>query len=269
VLRLLHRLVPEPLRRALYRHLPDRAWAWVQRATKFREAPLDPRPLARIAKAPLDRLGDPEFMTQELLPAMGLTKREAPHMMPAHLQPRVGRGVQPMQFPNQFGPYLAEMTGAGIRSYVEVGLDQGGAFAITVEILRRFGLRRALGVDLVPPRLLRYWSRPEVMFAQVDSHSQEFVDLLREHAPIDLALIDGDHTEAGVRSDFDALRPYTRILAFHDIVQQYGIAVDVGRVWRAIRREHAHEYVFREFTEQYPELPGARLGIGLAIRRQR
>ena len=132
VLRLLDRVVPERLRRALYRHLPDRVWCWLQRATKYREAPLDPKPLARIAKEPLDRLSDPEFMSQELLPAMGLTKHEAPHMMPAHLRPRVGRGVQPMQFPNQFGPYLAEMTRAGIRSYVEVGLDRGGAFAITV-----------------------------------------------------------------------------------------------------------------------------------------
>jgi hypothetical protein len=267
VFRVLDRLVPERLRRAVYRHLPDRIWGWVQRATAYREAPLDPKPLARIAREPLERLRDPEFMSRELLPAMGLTKREAPHMMPAHLQPRVGRGVQPIQFPNQFGPYLAAMTEAGIRSYVEVGLDQAGSFAITVEVLRRFGLRRALGVDLVPPPLLRLWSRPEVSFAQVDSHSQEFVALLREHAPIDLAFIDGDHSEAGVRSDFETLRPYTRILAFHDIVQDYGVAVDVGRVWKAIRQEHAHEYVFREFTDQYPGLPGARLGIGLAIRR--
>jgi methyltransferase family protein len=251
----------------VYRHLPASVWVLVLRATSYREAPLDPKPLARIEAEPLDRLADPEYMANELLPTMGLTTTAAPDLYPVHLHGHVGRGVQPIQFPNQFGPYLAEMTSAKVHSYLELGVEQGGSFAITVEVLRRFGLRRAIGVDLVPPLLLQYWHRPEVTFVQIDSHSPEFIDVVSANAPIDLALIDGDHSEEGVRSDFEALRPYVRILAFHDIVQEYGFP-GVGRVWTWIRAEHANEYEFREFVEQYPGLLGPRLGIGVAIRRE-
>jgi Methyltransferase domain len=232
----------------------------------YRDAPLDANPLARIATEPLHRLSDPHHLTHELLPALGLTTHAAPDLFPAHLNASVGRGVQSIQFPNQFGPYLAAMTNAGIESYLEVGVEQGGTFAITVEVLRRFGLRQAIAVDLTPPAILDQWRRPEVSFVQVDSHSTAFAELVRQHAPIDLALIDGDHSEEGVRSDFEMLRPFSRILAFHDIAQEYGFP-GVGRVWRSLKETCTDEYEFQEFTDQYPELLGPRLGIGVARRR--
>ena len=262
----LKRTAYRPIKRALFRRVPDAVWWPLQRATRFRHAPLDAAPLARIASAPLDRLADPDFLTHEILPAMGLTTWGALEpVFPRHLRSRVGRGVQAIQFPNQFGPYLAAMTQAGVTSYVEIGVDRGGTFAITVEVLRRFGLRRALAVDVFVPPILEQWSRPEVEFVQLDSRSPAFADLLRERAPIDLALIDGDHLEDGVRSDFDALRPHARMLAFHDIVQEYGWP-GVGRVWGSIREEYSDGYEFTEFVADYPEIPHARMGIGLAAR---
>jgi hypothetical protein len=198
---------------------------------------------------------------------MGFTSHAAPDLFPTHLHPYVGRGVQSIQYPNQFGPYLAAMTQADVHSYLEVGVEHGGTFAITVEVLRRFGLRYALAVDIGPtPLLLRRWNRPEVAFVSVNSHSPAFIDLLRERGPFDLAFIDGDHSEEGVRADFEVVRLHARMLAFHDIVQSYGFA-GVGRVWRSIRKEHADEYEFREYTAQYPGLPGDRLGIGLVTHR--
>lgn len=248
--------------------LPGWAWYGLQRATSYLNAPVDPAPLARIASEPPSRLSDAEYLTHTLLPAMGLTSLSAPELFPPHLHPCVGRGVQSIQFPIQFGPFLAEMTRANVRSYLEVGVEHGGTFAITVEVLRRFELRHALAVDLGPmPLLMRRWSRPEADFVAVNSHTPAFIELVQERGPFDLALIDGDHSEAGVRADFEAVRPHARMLAFHDIVQSYGFP-GVGRVWRAIREEHAAEYDFHEFVEQYPELPGLRLGIGLAVRRR-
>ena len=256
-----------PLKRALFRSVPEAAWWPLQRATRFRHAPLDAAPLARIASEPLDHLSDPDYLTHGLLPGMGLSTWSALEpVFPRHLRSKVGRGVQAIQFPIQFGPYLAAMTQAGITSYLELGVDGGGAFAITVEVLRRFGLRRAVAVDLYVPPILEQWRRPEVEFVQMDSHSPAFVDLLRDRAPIDLAFIDGDHLEEGVRRDFDALRPHARMLAFHDIVQEYGWP-GVGRVWSSIREEYPDEYGFREFVAHYPEVPHARMGIGLAVRR--
>jgi hypothetical protein len=197
---------------------------------------------------------------------MGLSPHAAPGLFPVHLRGRVGRGVQSLQFPNQFGPYLAAMTLGEVHTYLEVGVERGGTFAITVEVLRRFGLRKAIAVDLERPAILDHWHRPEVLFARMDSRSREFAELVREHAPVDLAFVDGDHSEEGVRSDFEALRPHTRILAFHDIAQEYGYP-GVGRVWRSIQENHAEEYRFQEFTAYYPELHMPRLGIGVAVRR--
>jgi len=260
------RHVPEGVKRRVYEWLPDRAWCQLQRRVGYGFAPVNPAPLARIASEPLERLSDSVFLTDDLLPAMGLTAHAAPEFFPAHLLRRVGRGVQSAQFPIQFAPYLATMTRAGVRSYLELGVDRGGTFAITVELLRRFGLERAVAVDLERPPILERWSRPEVTFAQVDSHTPAFGELVRVHAPIDLAFIDGDHSEDGVRRDFEALRPYSRMLAFHDIIQEYGFP-GVGRVWRSIKEEHSDEYEFSEFTKYYSKVANTRLGIGVAIRR--
>ena len=257
--------VPEGLRHAVRRHTPGWVWYRLQRATSYLEGPLDPTPLRRLETETLDRLRDPHALAEEILPEMGLTSLN-PELYPPRLRPFMGRGVQSIQFPNQLGPYLAAMTALGIESYLEVGVEHGGTFAITVEILRRFGLRRALAVDLGPtPLLLRRWERPEVTFAAMNSHSPAFAELLAAHGPFDLALIDGDHSEEGVRQDFETIRPHARVLALHDIVED--VHAGVGRVWRAIRQDYADEYEFREFTAQYPELGGPRLGIGVAVRR--
>jgi cephalosporin hydroxylase len=228
--------------------------------------PLDASPLERIRSERLALLRDRDYLSNDLLPAMGVTNVAAPHLFPPELAHRVGRGLQPIQLPIQFGAYLTAVADQHVHSYLEIGVEHGGAFAITVEYLRRFGLRRALAVDLGPtPLLFRKWSRPEVTFVAVDSHSAAFGEVLREHGPFDLALIDGDHEEAGVWADFEAVRPHARILAFHDIVEA-GFP-DVGRVWRAVKDGYADEYSFHEFTEQYPDAPFPKLGIGLAIRK--
>jgi methyltransferase family protein len=258
--------IPEGIRLAIRRRTPGWAWYRLQLATSYLEAPLDPTPLRRIESEPLDRLRDPEVLSEDLLPEMGLTSLHE-ELFPPRLRSRMGQGVQSIQFPSQLGPYLATVADAGVVSYLEVGVEHGGTFAITVEFLRRFGLRRALAVDLGPtPLLFRRWKRPEVSFAAMNSHSPAFAALLRDQGPFDLALIDGDHSEEGVRQDFETVRPHARMLALHDIVEE--AHAGVGRVWSAIREEYADEYEFREFTAQYPELDWARLGIGLAIRRK-
>ncbi len=196
---------------------------------------------------------------------MGLTSLN-PALFPSELAVHLGSGVQSIQFPIQLAPYLAKLTTANVRSYLEVGVEHGGTFAITVEVLRRFGLERALAVDLGPtPLLFRRWKRPGVGFAAVDSHTPAFERVLARHGPFDLAMIDGDHSEEGVRADLEAVLPRARMIALHDIVEP--VWPGVGRVWASLRSQHADEYCFHEFIAQYPGQVTPRLGIGLAIRR--
>ncbi len=257
--------VPERPRRMVRERLPAWARRWVQRTKTSFVEPLDPRLLRPLATGPPERLADARFLTEELLPGLGLGGPDSA-LYPPELLPYWDRGVRSIQFPNQFGPYLAELTRRDVASYLELGVAHGGTFAVTVELLRRFGLRRALAADLDPSRLWLYAAgRPEVTLASVDSHTPDFGELLREHGPFDLVLIDADHSETAVRADFEAVRPHARMLAFHDIAELN--FPDVAKVWSEFREQYADEYEFREFVEQYP---GHRrhLGIGLAIRRE-
>ena len=259
------RRVPDRPRQIVRERLPAWAQRWVQRTRSYLIEPLDPRLLEPLATEPPERLADARFLTDELLPGLGLGGVDR-GLYPPELLPYWDRGVRSIQFPNQFGPYLAALTRLDVVSYLELGVAYGGSFAATVELLRRFGLRRALAADLDPSMLWLYAAcRPEVTLASVDSHTPAFGELLREHSPFDLVLIDADHSEAGVRADFEAVRPHARMIAFHDIAELN--FPDVAKVWSELREQYADEYEFREFVEQYP---GHRqhLGIGLAIRRE-
>jgi len=259
------RRVPDRPRQIVSDRLPAWAQRWVERTTTSFVEPLDPRLLEPLATGPPERLADARFLTEELLPGLGLGGLDSA-LYPPELLPYWDRGVRSIQFPNQFGPYLAELTRRDVASYLELGVAHGGTFAVTVELLRRFGLRRAVAADIDPSMLWLYaaW-RPEVTLASVDSHTPAFGELLREHGPFDLVLIDADHSEPAVRADFEAVRRHARMLAFHDIAELN--FPDVAKVWSEFREQYADEYEFREFVEQYP---GHRrhLGIGLAIRRE-
>ncbi len=257
--------MPERRLRAVRDRLPSRVRGWVNRAKPYLAKPLDPVMLNPLATEPQHRLCDADVLANELLPTLGLGGVD-PTLYPTELLEYWDRGVQAIQFPNQFGPYLAALTRLNVRSYLEIGVAYGGSFAVTVDLLRRFGLRRALAVDLDPSRLWLYAAqRPGVTLVSVNSHTPAFRDLLRDHGPFDLVFIDGDHSEAAVRADFAAVRPHARLIAFHDIVELN--FSDVRKVWNEVRELHADDYEFHEFTLQYPDHP-QHLGIGLAIRHE-
>jgi hypothetical protein len=103
-----------------------------------------------------------------------------------------------------------------------------------------------------------------------DTQTEGFREWVRSRAPIDLVLIDGDHSEDGCRYDFETVADYARIIVFHDIVSD--VVPGVGAVWRDVKAAHADRYRFLEFMDQYAELAErglSYLGIGVAIRLDR
>lgn len=262
--------LPRPVREAVVRRRADarRAREHVELYGANRD--IDLEPLALLRDAPLDELQDPARLA-ELLPRLGLND-EADETWPEALRPSLGRGLLHWQYPVQFAPYLVELSKHGIGSYLEIGTRHGGTFAITVEYLRRFGtIDWAVGLDLMPaPGLARYAAQHrEVEHVTADSRSAAFRKVVEQRAPIDLALIDGDHSEVGCRADFELLAPHARILAFHDIANE--MVPGVGAVWREIRDGMADRYACLEFIDQYPDVHARTgqglLGLGLAIRR--
>ena len=164
---------------------------------------------------------------------------------------------------------MAELAKHRAENYLEIGVRHGGTFVITVEYLSRFHpVRNAIAIDLEgTPGLVRYAkSRPGVTLMAADTQTAGFRDWVRARGPFDIVLIDGDHSEAGCRYDFETVVGQARIIVFHDIVSD--AVPGVGAVWREIKASHADRYRFLEFTDQYPELVGqgrSYLGIGMAI----
>jgi hypothetical protein len=237
---------------AARRALPDRVWRRIAVAAGGRlPEPIDTSPLALLRDA------DPSEL-EDVLPRLGLAD-DVPHVLPAELQPYVGKGLRHWQYPNQFAPYLAKLSTLPIRSYLEIGVRHGGTFLITSEVLKP---ERAVAVDID-----RVPALDGHEFVQVDSRSRRFRRLARSQT-WDLVLVDGNHAYEAVRNDVDTVREHANVIALHDIVDD--ASPGVTRAWAELRREPGFE--FFEFTAQYDEVVervgNTVLGIGLAVRKE-
>jgi Methyltransferase domain len=255
------RILPSWVREPIQRRLGKRA---------DRRRVIDLSHARVLRQAPIEELTDPGRL-EELLIRGGLND-ELLEQFPARLHPFTGYGLRLWQHPNQFSRYLLELSHHGVERYLEIGIRHGGSFVATVEYLNRFTpLREAVAVDIDPvPSLLPYpLAQPSVRLMQADTQSEEFAAWVRRHEPFDLAFVDGLHTYDASRRDFETVREHARLIALHDIVSP--LVPDVGRVWADVRRDHAGEFEFLEFVDQYPELARGEepqnMGIGLAVRR--
>jgi hypothetical protein len=225
-----------------------------------------------IRELPDERLHDADYLETELLPRLGLND-ERLEEFPQKLYEHTGKGLRYWQYPSQFSKYLVEVGRHRPRSYLEIGVRHGGTFVLTAEFIERLaGLELALGDDIqAAPGLAAYArGRDNVKVITADSQSRTFRRHLERHGPFDLALIDGDHGEEPVKEDFELVRHYAHMLAFHDIVSEE--VPGVGAAWRFVCDHFADTYDFTEYTDQYDDVAartGKRLlGIGLAVDRR-
>jgi len=112
--------------------------------------------MAPLRESPTTVLTDPAGL-EALLPSLGLNDG-APQLFPDELRPQLGRGLRFRQYPEQLARYLVHLSTLGVRRYMEVGVQHGGTFVVTVECLSRFmPIELAVAVDpLNVPALRRY-----------------------------------------------------------------------------------------------------------------
>lgn len=144
---------------------------------------------------------------------------------------------------------------------LEIGTSKGGTFWLFAQVAAPDAT--LVSVDLpgnegggYPARyekLYRAFARDRqiVKLVRRDSHSLNTVENVREifDGSIDFPFIDGDHSYAGVKRDFELYGPLVRpggVIAFHDIVPgPEALVGGVPRFWGELKARHAqtHEYI--------------------------
>jgi len=182
-------------------------------------------------------------------------------------------GRQPSQDEAELTGFLRLLQDRGVRNYLEVGARHGdtahyiglglpaGSKIVAVDLpgalwgtdKSRSHLERAVA------DLKRQGYKASCLFG--DSQTEATKRLIVGRGPYDAALLDGDHTYAGVSKDWQLYRNIAPIIAFHDIVgtgqaeKVHGNPVEVPRLWAEIK-DSGLETV--EFIT-----PGSLMGIGV------
>jgi len=198
---------------------------------------------------------------------------------PMYLRPYCGRGVGMWQYPNQFAKYLNNIRHFPISHYVEIGTGAGGTFIFTTEFLKTYNPSLfSVGVDI------QEIGRPYAYREEVSPYDGNFLSYILSHpntgflqgeainyltrfpdSIIDLLLIDGDHSYAGIKRDFELLLHRSKLLVFHDIVSIY--CPGVVQFWNELKSNYSHHII--EYIDQYPMYYNVSqerfLGIGVLV----
>lgn len=159
------------------------------------------------------------------------------------------------------------------RTFVEIGTEAGGTNFLLGRAIESIEVAVAVDVFVRNRWRLRRYARPGMRFVarQGDSSAPATVERVRrvlDGREIDLLLIDGDHSLAGVLADLRLYRPLVAplgLIAFHDIVPDERLrtgqisrayAGEVPLLWDLVRRQLPHW----EFVEDWNQ---DGLGIGV------
>lgn len=165
-----------------------------------------------------------------------------------------------LQKPTELAHFLAYVDGR-LKTVVEIGTAQGGMFGALCEVADPDALLVSIDLpggdaDEVSPndkygardtdKMASYAQEGQrVEFLQMDSQDPATrATLLRilGGRKIDLLFIDGDHSYAGVKKDFDNYSPLVAedgVIALHDIAPHIIIGCEVDRLWHELKRRFA------------------------------
>lgn len=159
------------------------------------------------------------------------------------------------QTPMQIAEALVYVSCFKVNSFLEVGVFQGGNFLFCSEFLRRFNPEiQCLGVD---PSAYLNPEIKEIIDKEIFVSFKSMTSDRLEGRSFDLVFLDGDHTAAGVRKDWENVGKHAKICMLHDI--QGAICPDVVAFWKALKGDHPNSTI-KEFLA-YTGKPTQ--GIGL------
>lgn len=207
---------------------------------------------------------------EEILPSFGMND-ESLWEMPKIFEPYFGWGIKFWQYPNQFSKLLSFLKDKDISSYLEIGVRHGGTFIIMNELLMKYNpLLKSHCLDVIPPsEILHQYQHGHrnhrFYYHELDSMSQflffrvDGKDNLIPQEKFDFIFIDACHAYSCVMRDYHTSLMFgPKYLMFHDIVNVDTRGATIA--WQQIKKNHKKTY---EFVDQYEEMNGKYLGIGL------
>jgi cephalosporin hydroxylase len=243
-------------------HVTEASW---KKLKTLRASQIDLSRLALIREKDRTLLSDAREL-EKLLLELGLND-EGLEEYPESLYPYCGKGLRIWQYPIQFSRYLVDISRLGMRSYLELGVRHGGTFVATVEYLDKFQpLDFAIAVDIMPcPSMAEYEQmNPKARFVRLNTQSVQYQYFLDQQGMFGLVLVDSFHEEEQCYAEFASVKKSAQAIAIHDIVNRD--FPGVARVWERIKA--SGEFECREYVEQYADVEGPYMGIGLAIRKE-
>lgn len=182
-------------------------------------------------------------------------------------------GRAPSQNEYELRSFIEYLKSSGVTRYLEVGARHGdtffevmtslppGSYGLAVDLPGALWGKKS-SVDSLQTAAAELRNRGYKIDVIIgDSTAPKIIQRVREKAPFDAILIDGDHTYKGVKKDWNNYRKMANIIAFHDIVGEgqfervHHTPVEVPRLWAEIKAEYESTL---EFTDE-----GSLMGIGV------
>ena len=137
---------------------------------------------------------------------------------------------------------------------LEIGTARGGTLFIWAQLASKHVVSCDITDLSIAATLYERFAPPDsacrISVLQGDSHDERFAAGVKDMfggEPLDFLFIDGDHTEPGVRRDYELYHPLVRpggLIAFHDIVEDAPLPENqVYQFWKDLRQRVEHEEI--------------------------
>jgi cephalosporin hydroxylase len=141
------------------------------------------------------------------------------------------------QNPEELSFLTKELLKITTQVIFEVGIHQGYSLAIWKELCPQADV---IGIDNDLHALDKKATK-DCIIIDDSSHLSSALGALERHLQgrkIDFLFIDGDHTEPGVKMDYNRFAPYVRdggLIAFHDVTLKDNPGVQVYKFWDELK----------------------------------